>query len=878
MKNLIILILVSFSFVLNAQLRPDQFSIDTSPAATDAFYTQEAVGGIPTPRKIWLIDLKKYYSPLYNSTPINYTPTPTGNGADLGTFVETFSRDVYYIDNYGNSVLLYDRIFQSGNNLILTDDTLVIPLPDSTVFSTLYALADTAADIRADFPVVDSTRLIQDSILVYYQSGAEVGRDTITGTGGGGGDVALENYDSLMAYTGGANTIFINDTRVHGFFNRVTTGTHNRITLVEATNGIKWAREFDGYNYHDAWVEVDSVKWAASTTGVARTEWNAVLKTFQLAPAGSVVVLSGNTDYYADEVIGFDNENIQASGVSIHVANQTTTNPTGAFSGVTSFTVDDATGFFPGQHIGIANGGGTSSADLIAFASLANRVKIASVTGNTIVVESAVGAIDATDVIFSSSDIFSVQGAQTGTFIGIKFDGNRANNSANNGWETASIISSNTKVYIERCSFTNIVNVPVFCASGYVGNNYCDSIGGAALVHISQGTISVLDDRRTLTVENNSAYNMGLTVTDATHQNNFVEFSSSVYNLTVKNNYVRNSNGGFIGPHSVDDWHLNIKDNECYNMCKITKNAVEVNSLTLDNYQSDIVIEGNKFIDAGNIYLSGGTPASNLGLYRAKFNGNTVKNGIVFTQGLYGSEIKNNLIFMDSNFVYADRIITGQTNNLDNALVVIRTSFELEVSGNEIFSTEEKDSVYVGIQTLGCDNSRFTNNKIKGFLHGLSFYNNTAEGLTPHLLIAQNNQIEARDYATAIGETYGACIVFAKGNIIDNNILTTETNSGFAVPLLMKINTNSNTGITTLSNNLLYSELSTALYYGVSLNDDDEMLIVNNSGTCSTPANFIHPDFLGGVNTLIVNNNALDSDLVTNPVITFPLYLNFLNE
>ena len=43
-------------------------------------------------------------------------------------------------------------------------------------------LDDSTAAVRADFPIpsiVDSTRLIQDSILVYYQNGSEVGRDTI---------------------------------------------------------------------------------------------------------------------------------------------------------------------------------------------------------------------------------------------------------------------------------------------------------------------------------------------------------------------------------------------------------------------------------------------------------------------------------------------------------------------------------------------------------------------------------------------------------------------------------------------------------------------------------------------------------------------------
>lgn len=43
-------------------------------------------------------------------------------------------------------------------------------------------------DLSALRSVIDSTRLTQDSILVYYQDGAEIGRDTIAGTGGGGAD------------------------------------------------------------------------------------------------------------------------------------------------------------------------------------------------------------------------------------------------------------------------------------------------------------------------------------------------------------------------------------------------------------------------------------------------------------------------------------------------------------------------------------------------------------------------------------------------------------------------------------------------------------------------------------------------------------------
>ena len=49
---------------------------------------------------------------------------------------------------------------------------------------------------------VDSTRLIQDSILVYYQDGLEIGRDTISGTGSGSSSVWTQAGSDIY-YTGG---------------------------------------------------------------------------------------------------------------------------------------------------------------------------------------------------------------------------------------------------------------------------------------------------------------------------------------------------------------------------------------------------------------------------------------------------------------------------------------------------------------------------------------------------------------------------------------------------------------------------------------------------------------------------------------------------
>ena len=137
MKQVLIILFTFFAVAAFGQVRPDDFPVDTTPSDTDAFYTQEAVGGIPTARKIWLSDLKDYY--------------------DRG----------------------------------------------------------------------DSTRLVQDSILVYYKDGGETGRDTIRVDGGGGGGgvyVATSSTaltDSILGFvrnvTVSDSTISYYDARVKKF-------------------------------------------------------------------------------------------------------------------------------------------------------------------------------------------------------------------------------------------------------------------------------------------------------------------------------------------------------------------------------------------------------------------------------------------------------------------------------------------------------------------------------------------------------------------------------------------------------------------------------------------------------------------------------------
>ena len=120
---------------------------------------------------------------------------------------DTLSTRAYARDNSGvtgdNQVLIYNGSgslsIEDGNTVDMSD---LLDNTDAQTIDTLTLQGDTMLqvslsgdgapvkelDLSALRSVIDSTRLTQDSILVYYQDGAEVRRDTIAGVGGGGAD------------------------------------------------------------------------------------------------------------------------------------------------------------------------------------------------------------------------------------------------------------------------------------------------------------------------------------------------------------------------------------------------------------------------------------------------------------------------------------------------------------------------------------------------------------------------------------------------------------------------------------------------------------------------------------------------------------------
>ena len=103
----------------------------------------------------------------------------------------------------GNTVDIDDRYLQgvTTDATLTGDGSIVSPLVvDTTEIATQYDLAQS----------VDSTRLTQDSILIYYQGGVEVGRDTISVAGSGGGGVTGSGASPRIAYWSGTSTLTSN--------------------------------------------------------------------------------------------------------------------------------------------------------------------------------------------------------------------------------------------------------------------------------------------------------------------------------------------------------------------------------------------------------------------------------------------------------------------------------------------------------------------------------------------------------------------------------------------------------------------------------------------------------------------------------------------
>lgn len=96
-----------------------------------------------------------------------------------------FRNDAFaYVDTTANTMYLYD---ESNDLWEFVTDSIYVSAVIADTATVLRAYADQAeqdakdyADANDDVGIVDSTRISQDSIVIYYQDGSEIGRDTLS--------------------------------------------------------------------------------------------------------------------------------------------------------------------------------------------------------------------------------------------------------------------------------------------------------------------------------------------------------------------------------------------------------------------------------------------------------------------------------------------------------------------------------------------------------------------------------------------------------------------------------------------------------------------------------------------------------------------------
>jgi hypothetical protein len=131
------------------------------------------------------IDLSQYVQ-YSDSNTVYVTPDMLNDTAFAIRSDFTIDTDTSTILAHDSILVYYDLGVEFGRDTIRFPAVNLSPYVEwsdtLTFISTQQDLIDTAAAIRGDFPVLVQdtvTLLVQDSILIYYEDGGEVGRDTI---------------------------------------------------------------------------------------------------------------------------------------------------------------------------------------------------------------------------------------------------------------------------------------------------------------------------------------------------------------------------------------------------------------------------------------------------------------------------------------------------------------------------------------------------------------------------------------------------------------------------------------------------------------------------------------------------------------------------
>lgn len=582
----------------------------------------------------------------------------------------------------------------------------------------------------------------------------------------------LSNYTALRAYTGSAKMVVVQDftytfnsqsyTTIGGVFYRVPTGSENGATLIVASNGVKWARDWDRVNVLPEWWEVGGYD-VDGTNNPTRFTTNGVfnnrdrLQAAVTLGANKVVKLGAIVrNYEIDIAISVNTEcNIEGNGVTLKRPNSPIPLLTSTFSG-TSCTVSDATGFRVGMSLlalDINNTKGRSpfyngygNEENSRTVTDPTKPVITAISGNTITYNVAPPAsIPTGGVLMVHDDILGINNVDNRSLLvqDIIFDGNWNNGGltyrySNDFTSTHTLFqATNSKqiVRLEGLFFKRVPGENIIAHHTIITGCKADSLFGS-FCHLGR---VVQDDPAIVEVSGCEISNTGLATTAINvHGEAAITFSANPSGYNVHHNRFITGKHSVFGQLTKDE--ENARDLNGFefnnNYCKNYKNiVVGITPVLSTNYPfSGINISNNTFENCGDLYLlkeNGNFPKGSV-WENVKINNNTIWNGRIVCSGIAMSQINNNSIIFTSEYPtqpfwgrHTSSITDGVVNTTYRGALVANGT-DLQIIGNRIENPTYNDTLRVGIF---CDVYSFGAFK-------------TAAGATTDFSYSQNIKIE----------------------------------------------------------------------------------------------------------------------------------------
>jgi hypothetical protein len=508
----------------------------------------------------------------------------------------------------------------------------------------------------------------------------------------------LSNYTALRAYTGNSMAVVVQDfiynfdgftyTTVGGVFHRVATGSEDGATLLVATNGVKWKRDWDGIHVRPEWWECgkydhNGILYSSkltSATGIYNESDRINSASFfvDTHKAGVVELQSGKT-YIVDRYIFLSS--INGNGAIIKQVRPAVTNIVGSYTaGQTVVTVASVAGLRAGQYICITNNTGTYGG--IGFtenfsdnSQNANPI-IVSIVGNVVTLNTS------GNLSCPASSAFGVVPRLGVTDINSKInylflDGDGANkNVVTYDWRHISFVSNpaenmesgDLRGVWQNCSFKNIPGIVTDGSHFTMLDCIADSIG-CGIFHYGGVTAGNASQNHSARVDGLTMSNIGfINPWMTSHQEAVFTFSSNVKNIfinNVKGRAIGNSIFGFMGSET-DNIVITNSTFEGYKPAwatqalphLITRWAKDIGyTVPTDEAQRGLRIENCVFNTCGDLLFQGrdlakGQTIDNIRIVNNKFNNTRIS--FFNTTSIYmeGNELKSDTFSNVANNAY----------------------------------------------------------------------------------------------------------------------------------------------------------------------------------------------------------------------------------